>query len=77
MGALIVDRIVRAHLHTMARLNIGYDLLTYEGDILRLQVLGARVRHPEGAGRRVPADRRPAGRLLGDEDRGGRPCGGE
>ena len=24
------------HLQTMARLNIGYDLLTYEGDILRL-----------------------------------------
>jgi len=37
MGALIVDRIVRAHLRTMARLNIGYDLLTYEGDILRLK----------------------------------------
>ena len=37
MGAFIVDRIVGAHLNTMARLNIGYDLLTYEGDILRLQ----------------------------------------
>jgi arginyl-tRNA synthetase len=37
MGELIVDRIVRAHLRTMARLNIAYDLLTYEGDILRLQ----------------------------------------
>src|SRR3989441_7140974 len=37
IGAFIVDRIVRAHLKTMARLNIGYDLLTYEGDILRLQ----------------------------------------
>ncbi|MCU1383556.1 MAG: argS [Acidobacteria bacterium] len=37
IGTLIVDRIVRAHLKTMARLNIGYDLLTYEGDILRLQ----------------------------------------
>ena len=36
MGAFVVDRIVRAHLATMARLNIGYDLLTYEGDILRL-----------------------------------------
>jgi arginyl-tRNA synthetase len=36
MGTFIVDRIVRAHLKTMARLNIGYDLLTYEGDILRL-----------------------------------------
>jgi arginyl-tRNA synthetase len=37
MGAFIVDRVVRAHLKTMARLNIGYDLLTYEGDIIRLQ----------------------------------------
>lgn len=37
IGTLIVDRIVRAHLQTMARLNVGYDLLTYEGDILRLQ----------------------------------------
>src|SRR3989475_11896262 len=36
MGALIVDRIVRAHLATMGRLNVSYDLLTYEGDILRL-----------------------------------------
>src|SRR5688572_23465101 len=37
MGTLIVEQIVRAHLATMARLNIAYDLLTYEGDILRLK----------------------------------------
>ena len=37
IGELVVDRIVRAHLKTMARLNISYDLLTYEGDILRLK----------------------------------------
>jgi arginyl-tRNA synthetase len=37
MADVIVDRIVRAHLQTMGRLNVGYDLLTYEGDILRLQ----------------------------------------
>ncbi len=36
IGGFIVDRIVRAHLATMARLNIEYDLLTYEGDIVRL-----------------------------------------
>ena len=36
MAAFIADRIVRRHLETMARLNIGYDLLTWEGDILRL-----------------------------------------
>jgi len=37
MGAAIVDAIVRTHLRTMARLNIAYDLLTYEGDIVRLK----------------------------------------
>jgi arginyl-tRNA synthetase len=37
IGAFIVERIVRTHLKTMARLNVGYDLLTYEGDILRLK----------------------------------------
>jgi arginyl-tRNA synthetase len=36
MGAFIADRIVRCHLRTMARLNVDYDLLTWEGDILRL-----------------------------------------
>ena len=36
IAQLIADRIVRRHLETMARLNIGYDLLTWEGDILRL-----------------------------------------
>ena len=36
IGGFIVDRIVRAHLATMSRLNIAYDLLTYEGDIVRL-----------------------------------------
>ena len=69
MGALIVDRIVRAHLKTMARLNIGYDLLTYEGDILRLKFWAHCLRHPQGAGRRVSADGRQAGRLLGHAHR--------
>ena len=36
MAAFIADRIVRCHLSTMRRMNIGYDLLTWEGDILRL-----------------------------------------
>ncbi len=36
MGAFIADRIVRCHLRTMERLNVTYDLLTWEGDILRL-----------------------------------------
>jgi arginyl-tRNA synthetase len=37
LAAVIADRIVRCHLRTMARLNVEYDLLTWEGDILRLQ----------------------------------------
>jgi len=37
IAAFIADRIVRCHLDTMARLNVDYDLLTWEGDILRLK----------------------------------------
>jgi arginyl-tRNA synthetase len=37
MAAFIAERIVRAHLKTMGRMNIRYDLLTWEGDILRMQ----------------------------------------
>jgi arginyl-tRNA synthetase len=37
IASLVADRIVRCHLKTMGRLNIDYDLLTWEGDILRLQ----------------------------------------
>ncbi len=36
MAAFVADRIVRCHLRTMARMNVDYDLLTWEGDILRL-----------------------------------------
>jgi len=37
MAQFIADRIVRCHLQTMARMNVDYDLLTWEGHILRLQ----------------------------------------
>ena len=36
LGALIAHRIVNCHLATMARLNVDYDLLSWESDILRL-----------------------------------------
>ena len=36
IAAFIADRIVRRHLETMARMNVQYDLLAWEGDILRL-----------------------------------------
>ena len=37
IAEFIANRIVRCHLRTMARLNVDYDLLTWEGHILRLQ----------------------------------------
>ncbi len=37
IAALIADRIVRCHLRTLARMNVDYQLLTWEGDILHLQ----------------------------------------
>ena len=37
IAGFIAERIVRCHLKTMARMNVDYDLLTWEGDILRLQ----------------------------------------
>jgi arginyl-tRNA synthetase len=37
IAQFIAQRIVRCHLQTMARLNVDYDLLTWEGHILRLQ----------------------------------------
>jgi arginyl-tRNA synthetase len=36
LAAFIASHIVGCHVKTMARMNIGYDLLTWEGDILRL-----------------------------------------
>ena len=36
-ATFIADRIVRCHLQTMKRMNVDYDLLTWEGDILRLR----------------------------------------
>lgn len=37
MAHVVAQRIVRCHLATMARMNVDYDLLTWEGDILRLK----------------------------------------
>ncbi|MDA1092794.1 MAG: arginine--tRNA ligase [Acidobacteria bacterium] len=37
LARILTDRIVRCHLDTMARLGIEYDLLSWEGDIIRLQ----------------------------------------
>ena len=37
IAAFVADRVVRTHLKTMGRMNVDYDLLTWEGDILRLK----------------------------------------
>jgi arginyl-tRNA synthetase len=37
IAQFIADRIVRYHLETMGRINVDYDLLTWESHILRLQ----------------------------------------
>ncbi|MBM62585.1 MAG: arginine--tRNA ligase [Acidobacteria bacterium] len=36
IARIVTDKIVRCHLNTMARLDVEYDLLSWEGDILRL-----------------------------------------
>ena len=76
LGAFIADRIVRCHLATMARLGIDYDLLTYEGDILRLKFWDHAFDALKAKG---AVFRQEQGRLAGcwvmtieDEDAGGR-----
>jgi len=50
MAAFVADRIVRCHLRTMARMNVGYDLLTWEGDILRLHFWATAFEHLKAKG---------------------------
>ena len=50
MAAAIADRVVRTHLATMARLNVDYDLLTWEGDILRLHFWTTAFEHLKKTG---------------------------
>jgi len=38
MGEVVADRVVARHIRTMARLDIAYDVLVREGDILRLDL---------------------------------------
>ena len=73
-AAFIADRIVRCHLATMARLNVDYQLLTWEGDILRLKFWARafEVLKDKGAVY-LRSDGRLAG-LLGDADPGRPRC---
>ena len=70
MGAFMADRIVRCHLRTMARMSRSdYDLLTWEGDILRLHFWATAFEQLKARRRRVPADRGTAEGLLGHAHR--------
>jgi arginyl-tRNA synthetase len=62
IAALVADRIVRCHLKTMARLNVQYDLLTWEGDILRLHFWNRAFETLKSQG---TVYLQPAGRLAG------------
>jgi arginyl-tRNA synthetase len=62
IAAFVADRIVRCHLRTMARMNVDYDLLTWEGDILRLQFWATAF---EQLKRRESVFLRTEGRLAG------------
>ena len=50
IGAIVAERIVRCHLATMSRLNVDYDLLCWEGDILRLEFWTRAFEVLKGAG---------------------------
>jgi arginyl-tRNA synthetase len=50
LGRLVARRIVDRHLRTMARLEIGYDLLTRESEILRLEFFTTAFELLESAG---------------------------
>ena len=62
----MADAIVKAHLKTMLRLDIEYDVLPRESEILHLQVLGLGLRAAERAQGDLLRDRRQERRLLGD-----------
>jgi arginyl-tRNA synthetase len=62
IARLLTDRIVRCHLRTMARLGVEYDLLSWEGDILRLEFWARAFEILKAAG---TVFLQPDGRLAG------------
>ena len=66
LAHLVSDAIVRAHLATMYRLNIEYDVLPRESEILHLKFWATGVRAAEGAQGDLFRDRRQEQGLLGD-----------
>ena len=65
----LARRIVNAHLATMRRFDIAYDLLTWESDIIASRLLAPGVRAARGVRRDRPRRERQARRVLGDAGR--------
>ena len=59
----------RRHLATMRRLGIGYDLLTHESEILRLEFFARAFERLQRERRAATRERRQERRLLGDAAR--------
>ncbi len=70
IAARLAEAVVRCHLLTMERIGVDYDLLPRESDILGRQVLGRRLRAPEGRRGRAPRVRGQERGLLGHAARG-------
>jgi len=49
VGAVVVERIIRRHLATMARLGIEYDLLVHEADIISMDLWSAAFEKLKGS----------------------------
>ncbi len=69
IGELISTAVLRRHLETMLRLDIEYDFLPRESEILHLHFWDSGLRAAEGEGRALFRDRRQEQGLLGDEAR--------
>ncbi len=69
---MISTAIVRKHLDTMLRINVQYDLLVQESEILRLRILEVRLRAAEEERRHSLRGHRQKRRLLGHEPGGTR-----
>ena len=62
MGRTIARRVVGRHLRTMARLGIGYDLLTHESDVLHLNFFTTAFEQLQASGAvRLESDGKNAG----------------
>ncbi len=73
IAELISTAVLRRHLETMDRLDIEYDFLPRESEILRLHFWDCSLRADETEGRALLRDRGQEQGLLGDDEAEGRP----